>query len=126
MRSSYTVKPASSMTRAASMISCIVVPWRMTRVTASNAASAVSWSFRKRGVGSAAAVEVHERAENRLELPAIREAEGAHQADALRAARLQVGDRLVDSAVLAPAHLGVARELARERPVVVPLHVHDL
>ena len=72
------------------------------------------------------AVEIHERAEMGLELPAIREAEGAHQADVPRAARLQVGDRLVDSAVLSPAHLGVAREFARKRPVVVPLDVHHL
>lgn len=53
--------PVSSITLVASTISCMVVPWRITPVTASNAASAVSHSRRYSGVGSAATVNVRKR-----------------------------------------------------------------
>ena len=56
------IKPMSSLTGSGKPIfvppQCPVAPWRMTPVTASNAASAVSWSRRNSGVGSAATANV--------------------------------------------------------------------
>ena len=48
----------------------------------------------------------------------------AHQPEPFGAPALELVNGLLHAAVLPPAHIGVARELPREREMVVPLDVH--
>ena len=48
----------------------------------------------------------------------------SHQPHSFGAPSLELFDGLLDAAVLPPAHLGVARQLPRQREMVVPLDVH--
>src|SRR2546421_377125 len=62
--------------------------------------------------------------EMRLELSLLARQQRPDQADALCPAPLELVDCLGDAAVLAPAHVAVARDFACEREMVVPLDMH--
>ncbi len=59
-----------------------------------------------------------------LEDPVLGDPQRAHDADALRAAVLQLPDHLIQAVVRAPVHFDVAGNFLRERKMVDPLDRH--
>src|SRR5207253_4746789 len=68
-------------------------------------------------------VELHER-EFLFQLALLAREQRAHEADALRAALFQLGNGERHAAMLAPAHVAIARQALCQREVIEPFDVH--